>query len=186
MGRTRTKNFNVLNPALALASSRLRKIWDSKGLSLEDMAAEINQQFGERVCDRDSLARFLWAGTNINKGLMRVAAFNKMLLLTSDYFEINREDLKKEMDAEVLRQNFLAELGLEDIPTKKLISALEARKHVDRKQATKIGKWLKGDSIDNELYRLLPDAIAALEFVTGNDYSETLLMEWKNSISSED
>ena len=173
----------MLNPSLALASGILREIWDKKAMSLEDMALEINDQVGESVCDRDSLSRFLWAGTDINRGLRRPAAFNKMLVLLSDYFGVDRQDLKKKMDAEALRQRFIADLGLADASIKNLIAALKARPDVSDKQAKKIEKWLQGRAIDKELYRLLPDAVAALEFVTGNEYTDNDLIEFKKLIS---
>lgn len=179
MGRKRTTTFTVLNPSLALASERLRKIWATKGLSLEDMALEINEAAGEEVCNRDSLSRFLWAGTDVNKGLSRPAAFNKMLMFCADYFGVDRNELKNAMNAEKLRQKFQAELGLNGVEQKQLILALEARKDVEKNQVRKINKWLNGGAIDETLYRLLPAAMAALEFVTGNNYDENALMEWR-------
>lgn len=179
MARKRTTTFTVLNPSLALASEKLRAVWSSKGLSLEDMALEINEAAGEEVCNRDSLSRFLWAGTDVNKGLSRPAAFNKMLMFCADYFGVDRKEIKNAMDAEALRQKFLAELGLSQVKPRQLISALEARNDINKTHTKKLRLWLNGGTIDGDLYRLLPAAMAALEFVTGNEYDENTLIEWK-------
>ena len=111
-----------------------------------------------------------------------------MLFWCSDYFNVDRQELKKQMDAEALRQRFVADLGLAQIPIENLVTALKARPDLDRKQLKKLKDWLNNDEpIDNELYRLLPAAIEALAFVTGHQYTENDLEAFKDLIqASED
>lgn len=177
MARTRKIEYKVLNPTLALASGLLREEWDRKGLSLKEMAAEINELIDDDVMNAHSLSRLLWAGTDINNGLKRVTAFNRILFLVADYFGISKVEIKNKMNAEAIRLRVVADLGFAGVTQASFVTAISSKPGIKKPQMKIIKDWLGQKEVSKEFYRLIPDIASSLNFLTGSKYTPEDLKE---------